>query len=500
MPSIIEVLERQLQAAQETLDTAQRALDDAPEDITRERIEDIVRSATEAAEERDRIAGNLESARALHTQSAASREERRSSVADTIRTQLEERRERVEIQVTSEPLTYSRHAPQRSYFLDMARAGIQGDNGARERLDRHSREMADVIARRQSAHQRALSDGLDELLAGLPAPLARAIQDHGMVERRDISRTDGAGGEFVPPIWLMDEFAALTRAGRPFADACRNIPLPAGTDNINIPRITGGSTTAPQTADNAVVSETDITTSSVAAPVRTIAGQQDIAMQLLEQSPMAFDQIVFADLVADYNLQLDTQLISGSGAAGQLLGILNVGGINAVTYTDATPTFPELWPRIGDALNQASTNRRIIPSHIWMHGRRWFWATAQLDAQNRPFIVPTSGGPTNAPMTYMDGFENQGGPVSYAYGRPVMLDLSIPTNLGAGTNEDRIVATRMSDHVLFEGDLRARVLPEVLSGNLTVRLQVYAYCAFTAGRYPAATSVISGTGLIAPVF
>ena len=50
---------------------------------------------------------------------------------------------------------------------------------------------------------------------------------------------------------------------------------------------------------------------------------------------------MFADLIADYNQKLDLQVINGSGAAGQMKGVLNVAGINGVTYTDATPTLPE---------------------------------------------------------------------------------------------------------------------------------------------------------------
>jgi hypothetical protein len=44
--------------------------------------------------------------------------------------------------------------------------------------------------------------------------------------------------------------------------------------------------------------------------------------------------------------------------------------------------------------------------------------------------------------------------------------------------------------------MRTRVLQEVLSGTLQVRLQVYNYVAFMANRRPEAISVISGTGLI----
>ena len=43
-----------------------------------------------------------------------------------------------------------------------------------------------------------------------------------------------------------------------------------------------------------------------------------------------------------------------------------------------------------------------------------------------------------------------------------------------------------------------RVLSEVLSNTLQVRLQIYNYCAFMADRRPETISVISGTGVIAP--
>lgn len=48
--------------------------------------------------------------------------------------------------------------------------------------------------------------------------------------------------------------------------------------------------------------------------------------------------------------------------------------------------------------------------------------------------------------------------------------------------------------------MRARVLSEVLSGTLQVRLQVYGYIAFTAERFPQSVSIISGTGLKPPTF
>jgi hypothetical protein len=56
----------------------------------------------------------------------------------------------------------------------------------------------------------------------------------------------------------------------------------------------------------------------------------------------------------------------------------------------------------------------------------------------------------------------------------------------------------VSDIVLWESGIRARVLPETKAQNLTVLLQIYSYLAFSAARCP--QSVIEITGLTAPTF
>ena len=86
--------------------------------------------------------------------------------------------------------------------------------------------------------------------------------------------------EFVPPLWLVSQYVPYMRAGRVFANRCQNLPLPPGIDVINLPKITVGSQAAIQTANAAAVQSVDIQTSTVAASVRTIAGQEDISMQL----------------------------------------------------------------------------------------------------------------------------------------------------------------------------------------------------------------------------
>jgi HK97 family phage major capsid protein len=408
------------------------------------------------------------------------------------------------ITVEREPLTYERGNGQ-SYLLDLARKTTgAGLSGADERISRHAAEMRTEMKKRNEEREKRASLGIDSLLEEVShySPvLARALERDGLVEKRAVSRTDTtSAGEFVPPLWLIDDYAGLARAGRPFANRVRSMPLPGGTDSINIPRITTGSLTAMQTADNQSVSSQDIVSATVTAPVRTIAGQEDVAMQLLDQSPASFDEIVFADLLADLALQLDKQCVNGTGSSGQILGVLNVSSIGTVTFTSGSPTVPLAWPKLIGSLNTVQGSRFKNPDSIWMHTQRWNWMLAALDSSTRPFVVPTSNGPNNALFSGTDVVAAQDGPVSYIGGIPVYVDLNIPTNLGGGTNQDIAFSTVMSDHILFEGDIQVRALKEVLSGTLGVRFQAYQYVAFTAGRFPGATCTVGGTGFVAPTF
>lgn len=415
-----------------------------------------------------------------------------------------ERLERAtQVHIRSEPMTYERHNVRSSFLLDMARTRFLGDGDAGARLARHRSEI-DVELREGGRLHRLERDRARQF-GRFVEELRQETGREVTLERRDADRTDATSvGDFVPPIWLMELYADSPRAGRPFADAVRNLPLPGGTDQINIPKITTGTAVAAQTADNAGVNEQDMVTNVAQAPVRTIAGQFDVALQVLEQSPIAFDEVVFLDLAADYDAKLDLQTLNGSGSSGQLKGALNATGITTVTYTDASPTVPELWPKFVDAANQSGTNRKLPPTLSVGHWRRVQWMFAALDANNRPLLASAMVGPQNAlgvlPGGGQQGLEPNGVTAWMPNGLPFMSDLNMPTNLGGGTNEDRIITLRPFDQLLFEGALRTRVLQEVLSGTLTVRFQAYAYVAFTAERYPSGIAVVAGTGLATPTF
>jgi HK97 family phage major capsid protein len=397
------------------------------------------------------------------------------------------------VRVGREPLTYERHDQRSSYLIDLVAAetgyGRVPKDEARARLEKHATEM------------RVEAPKFEARMFGTRGnPKAGEVDGNEVrydMERRDLNRTDTTGGYFIPPIWMMSDYIDLARAGRVTANLCASMALPGGTDSINIPKISTGTATAIQTADNAAVTETDLADTSVTAGVKTIAGQQDISLQALEQSPLAFDQIILADLAGAHATNVDTQVISGSNASGQVLGIRTISSVDTTAYTDGSPTVAELYPKLADSWQQINTTRYLPPEAIIMHPRRWAWIMAALDSASRPFAVFQAQGPQNAP--YIAGANAAEGFVGTSPFGPIYVDPNIPTTVGGGT-EDVILFVRPSEYYLWEGAVRTRVLTEVLSGNLTVRLQLYSFLAFMPHRRPESTSIVSGTGLAAPTF
>lgn len=492
---MLEYLRRQLEAL-----LARRA-------AARANVEAIIaatrtESRAPTADESARITAGMDEIRAmndeetaLNTQIAAAEEtERREAQAAQARaTGGQTGQNGPRAVITSEPQVYGRGSAH-SYFHDMAVAKVRGDAGPVERLARHAAELRVELPKREAAREaraRAQADGM----AG-EERFSDSQRANMFEQRTNPNRTDGTGGYFVPPLWLIDEYVGLPRFGRPIADSVRNLELPAGTDSINLPKVSTGTATAAQT-DGGSVTSTDMTDTSVSASVYTVAGQQDVAMQLLDQSPSpGFDAVVMGDLLADLAVRQDVYVINGSGSAGQPTGILNVSSINTVTYTDASPTLIELWPSWVQSVSTVFTNRKAPATATFVIPAIWYWACAALDGNSRPLILPTQDNVAFNPMALQTGAISEGPVGRLTVGTPVILDGNIPTNLGGGSNETRIITARTSDLYLWEGPVQTRVLTEVLSGTLQVRFQAYRYAAFMGNRLPKAIAVISGTGVI----
>jgi HK97 family phage major capsid protein len=368
--------------------------------------------------------------------------------------------------VTKETMTYDKDG-RNSFVRDMIGAHLRNDSNSWERLTRHSQEVA--------------------------------------IETRDINRTDGSGGDLVPPLYLINEYAEFARAARVTADLLTTMALPAGTDSINIPQITTGTLAAFQSSDNSATTTRDLISSTVTAPVRTISGYENVSIQLVEQSPLAggLDRLVFGDLMADYALQLNTAVVgTGDGTSGTLKGLVTLGtdttnGI-PVTWTETTPTAVNGAIAIAKAISKVVTNRFKAAEAIVMSPSVWYWFASQVDSQNRPLVVPTTG--ASQAFNSAGTVTNPGAPaglVGTIQGVPVFIDATMTKTYGASTNQSPILVGKFSDSYLFESGVKTRVLPDILSANLTIRMQVYGYAAL-AHRYNKAVSAITGTGTVAP--
>ncbi len=377
--------------------------------------------------------------------------------------QTQTRKNTVSTHVTFEPLTYRRGDNKHSYVRDLIRLQLNRDDdgSSRDRLMRH-------------AHEVATSDEYTEF--------------------RDLDRVDGSGGYAVPPAWLMMQYIEVARPGRAFANVCQRQPLPGDTDSINIPKLLTGTATAIQTADNTPVTQVDLTDTFVNAPVRTIAGQEGLAIQLIDQSPIAFDDVVFRDLVTSHAATTDHQVIQGSGTNGEVLGTINTPNISTIAATSVD--IKGVYSALANAVQTIHTTRFLPPDVIVMHPRRWGWFLSLLDQQQRPLFLPVDNAPMNAAGILTDVDSQQ--VVGRMHGLPIVTDPNLPVNLGTGNNEDPIFVMRASDLVLFESGIRARVMPETKAQTLTVILQVYSYISYTAARFPQSVCQISG--LAAPAF
>ena len=422
----------------------------AADDVTAEALDSVSATHEEIAALDERIA----TAEKVEARTAAIAESRKEAKVATFGGAV----------VTREAMTYDRDG-KNSFVRDMIGAQLRNDRTSWERLYRHQQEVA--------------------------------------VETRDISRTDGAGGDFVPPIYLINEYAEFARAARVTADLVTNMALPAGTDSINIPQITTGTLAAFQSADNTATTTRDMVSSTVTAPVRTISGYENVSIQLVEQSPLAggLDRLVFGDLMADYALQLNTAVVgTGDGTSGTLKGLVTLGtdttnGI-PTTWTETTPTAVNGAIAIAKAISKVVTNRYKAAEAIVMHPSMWYWLASQVDGSNRPLVVPVTG--ASQAFNAAGTVTNPGAPaglVGTIQGVPVFIDATVSKVYA--TNQSPILVGKFSDSYLFESGVKTRVLPDVLSANLTVRFQVYGYAAL-AHRFNKAVSGITGTGTVAP--
>ena len=352
--------------------------------------------------------------------------------------------------VKSEPRTYTPQAPA-SFLKDAYSAQFNNDYQAQSRLARHMQEE--------------------------------------QIERRDVTSAAFAG--LMVPQFLTDLAAPFARAGRVTADLARKHQLPNEGLTLSISKVTTGSAVAAQT-EGAAVQETNMDDTKLDLTVGTFAGMQNVSRQALERGTN-IDSLVMADLVSAYHTTLNAAVVAE---------LFSSAGV-AVTYTDASPTVKELYPKLVDAIQQVQTNFFAGPNVIIMHPRRLGFILAAVDGQDRPLAVPTPSSSGQPAYAYGSGAPQYGNSGYSILGLPVYTDASVAVNKGAGTDQDTIYIGNSQELHLWEqgsGEPMMLRFEQPKGSELDVQMIVYGYSAFTANRYAKAWAQVNGTGLITPTF
>jgi HK97 family phage major capsid protein len=368
-------------------------------------------------------------------------------------------------------------------------AGRVGRTAYDEAGNEHSffRDLAVSVIDDMSRTTRG-SDGrlLVELGGNIPHPVhggadeARARLASVQGESRAMTTAATAGGNFVinvAPRYVADAFSEMARNTAVLAGLLPQEDLPAEGLDVYVARMTTGTSVAVQATQNTSLSNTDpVEAKSQTSPVAMIAGYVDLSLQLFEKAaPRIADIVLARDLGRALASELDRQLLVGTGANGQVLGLNSTTGIGTTSYTAGTPSQAAAYPKIMSAAADLSVALGVGPDVILFHPRRSAWF-----------------------FSYKDSSTGELSPIRWPC--RVVDTPCIPINSGAGTNEDSIWVLRTDELPICLGPVAFEIFPEINSASGTVRFSARQYAASLFGRRPEAVQKISGSGLAGVVF
>ena len=293
----------------------------------------------------------------------------------------------------------------------------------------------------------------------------------------------------------------LARPGRVVAVLLNKQPLPTGVSSLNLPKVGGGTVVGVQQTQNTQIANTDMQTTSVSSGITTIAGQQIVSLQLISQSGVPLDKIILGDLAFDYAKQLDLQVVTGTGANGQLRDLENGASVGTTAFTTASPAFVSttsansFYNSLIRAVNAIAVGRYLPAQQIVMTPTRWNWCQEALDTATRPMIL-SSGSAFNAPGISTEPTAE--GASGTLLNLPVFVANSLPSNHGTGTNADEVIVLRGSDVFLYEGELALESFDATYANQASILLRALNFVGMIPDRWSASVNLVNGTGLVAP--
>ena len=305
--------------------------------------------------------------------------------------------------------------------------------------------------------------------------------------------TGSAGGLLVP-----DQISAQVLELRQQSAVLRSLfpSIQVDSDTLRIASVSSGLT-AGWVAELAEKPVADLAFAEISTNIFTAAGLAVASNQLLRNAQTSVDTLVNRDLALRLANLEEIAFISGSGT-GQPRGILNTSGINTVALTSTA--IVDLLDAIVDAVTSIYTNYFGAPNAIVMHPRTWARIVkARESGTSANYIVGPGANPFGRRAhDQLPGYGSGQVPRGELFGLPVYTTANVPTNLGAGTNESRVIVGNFDEGLILENQGLTLDQSEhvYFTSNQTV-FRAEEAVGFTAARYPKAFSVVQGAGLAA---
>jgi len=254
-----------------------------------------------------------------------------------------------------------------------------------------------------------------------------------------------------------------------------------------------------QATQNTALSDTAMTTTSVSTGITTVGGKQIISMQLLQQSGIPFDRVILGDLAKAYAVQVDSQVLYGSGSGGQVSGLVGVAANTA--FPSATPapssvtSANSLYYTVAKAAAAVQTAIFEVPDAIVMSPARWAWVVGSVDTAGRPLVIPNGA---NFNPLGTTGVQVAQGLAGYFGSYPVYTDPNISGAANAATNQDEIYVLKRDQVWLYESAVQTESFTATYADQASVLFRILGYMGLIANRRTGAVGSIRGTGLVTP--
>lgn len=316
---------------------------------------------------------------------------------------------------------------------------------------------------------------------------------HTITEGKAMTVGSSAAGGYLVPDQYSQELLELRFQAAVLEPLFSRINVMS--DTLRIASVTGGLT-AGWVAELAEKPAADLSFGEISTGVFTIAGLAVASNQLLSYSGSDVDRLVNTELARRIARVFELAVFSGTGT-GQPTGILNTAGVGATTV--ATTGIDALLDAIQDAITAVYTDFIDAPNGIVMHPRTWGRIVKARNADGSYLVGdPASNHGDRSASQSIPGYGTAQTPRGSLFGVDVYTTANVPTNLGAGTNESRVIVGKWDEGlVLSRGGVQVDKSEHVyFTSNQTV-FRGEQDIGFTAARYPKAFNVIGGAGLAA---